>query len=223
MPYCVLSSFGSGRYAHGRRLVVLRGHRGGMLGVFFQVGSQEAPPGPEGGWKLSAAHKAVLLFGIWVSLSFVTARNHEVAYPWFIESLKLFIMFWLAGRVIRTVQQVWIIHLLATGTLGYIAYEVNYIYVFQGQYTFIYHLGYGGLDNNGAGLMLAMGVPLCYFAWEGIRRWYRWIFLAMIPLIIHSVLMSYSRGAMVSLLTTIPFILLRAPAASSNWPFSWLG
>ena len=71
-------------------------------------------------------------------------------------------------------------------------------------------MGYGGLDNNGAGLMLAMGVPLCYFAWEGMRRWFRWAFLALIPVIIHAVLMSYSRGAMVSLIAGVPFYLLRS-------------
>ncbi len=58
--------------------------------------------------------------------------------------------------------------------------------------------------------MLAMGVPLCYFAWEGMRRWFRWAFLAMIPLMLHAVLMSYSRGAMVSLIAGVPFYLLRA-------------
>ena len=181
-----------------------------MIGAALQVRSKTTPPDPEGGWRLSAAHKAVLLFGAWVSITFVTARNHAVAYPYFIEYLKLFVMFWLAGRVIRTVRQVWVLYLLAAGTLGYIAYEVNYIYFFQGRYTYIYHMGYGGLDNNGAGLMLAMGVPLCYFAWEGMRPWFRWAFLAMIPLILHAVLMSYSRGAMVSLIASVPFYLFRA-------------
>ena len=192
-----------------------------MIGAALQLRSKTTPPDPEGGWRLSAAHTAVLLFGAWVSITFVTARNHDVAYPYFIEYLKLFVMFWLAGRVIRTVQQVWVVFLLTAGTLGYIAYEVNYIYFFNGQYTYIYHMGYGGLDNNGAALMLAMGVPLCYFAWEAIRRWFRWAFLAMIPLILHAVLMSYSRGAMVSLIAAVPFYLLRA-AARSNWSSFWL-
>ncbi len=180
-----------------------------MAGAAFNLRSKTAPPDPEGGWRLSAAHNAVLLFGAWVAVTFVTARNHEVAYPYFIEYLKLFLMFWLAGRVIRTVRQVWIIYLLTAGALGYIAYDVNFIYFFQGHYTTIYHRGYGGLDNNGAGLMLAMGAPLCYFAWEGLTRWHRWVFLAMIPLIIHAVLMSYSRGAMVSLIASIPVYILR--------------
>jgi probable O-glycosylation ligase (exosortase A-associated) len=181
-----------------------------MIGAGLQLRSKTTPPNPEGGWQLSAAHWSVLLFGAWVSLTFVTARNHDVAYPYFIEYLKLFVMFWLAGRVVRTVGQAWVVYLLTAGTLGYIAYEVNYIYFFQGAYTYIYHMGYGGLDNNGAGLMLAMGVPLCYFAWEGMRRWFRWAFLAMIPLILHAVLMSYSRGAMVSLIASVPFYFLRS-------------
>ncbi len=58
--------------------------------------------------------------------------------------------------------------------------------------------------------MLAMGVPLCFFAWDGIQRWHRWAFLAMVPLLIHAVLMSYLRGAMVSLIASIPFYLLRS-------------
>ncbi len=86
---------------------------------------------------------------------------------------------------------------------------MNWIYFFNGHYTYLYRRGYCGLDNNGAGLMLAMGVPLCFFAWDGIRSWFRWAFLVMIPLLVHAVLTSYSRGAMVSLLAGLPFYLLR--------------
>ncbi|HVS40425.1 MAG TPA: O-antigen ligase family protein [Gemmataceae bacterium] len=181
-----------------------------MLGAILNVRSRKTRPTPEGGRRLSAGHWLVLGFGAWIAVTFVTARDHEVAYPYFIEYLKLFIMFWVAATVIRSVRQVWVLYLLTAATLGYIAYEVNYIYFFQGRYTYIYRLGYGGLDNNGAGLMLAMGIPLCYFAWEGIGRWFRWAFLVLIPLLLHAVLMSYSRGAMVSLLAGVPFYLLRS-------------
>ena len=101
-------------------------------------------------------------------------ENHEVAYPYFIEYLKLFLMFWLAGRVIRTVQQVWVMYLLTAGSTWIHRLRGQLHLRFSGAIHHIYHRGYGGLDNNGAGLMLAMGVPLCYFAWEGIRRWFRW-------------------------------------------------
>ncbi len=89
-----------------------------------------------------------------------------------------------------------------------IAYEVNSLYVFQGRLD-VYKRGYGGLDNNGAGLMLAMGVPLAIFAWEGSKHWVRWAFAAALPLLLHAVLMTYSRGAMLSLIVTTPFLLFR--------------
>src|SRR5215831_1451181 len=72
-----------------------------MVGAAFGVRSQHTPPDPDGGWRLSATHWLVLLFGGWVSITYFTARNQEVAYPFFIEYLKLFVMFWLAGRVVR--------------------------------------------------------------------------------------------------------------------------
>jgi probable O-glycosylation ligase (exosortase A-associated) len=74
----------------------------------------------------------------------------------------------------------------------------------------IYHSGFGGLDNNGAGLMIAMGVPMAYFLWQVYRRWWRWIFLAVMVLMIHAVLMTYSRGAMVSLLICVPLLIMRS-------------
>ena len=57
--------------------------------------------------------------------------------------------------------------------------------------------------------MLAMGVPLCVAVWDGAAKWWRWIFVAMVPVIVHAVLMTYSRGAMLSLLLASPLILLR--------------
>ena len=61
-----------------------------------------------------------------------------------------------------------------------------------------------------AALMLAMGAPLCFFLWEGITRWYRWFFLLLIPVIVHAVLMSYSRGAMLSLVVACPLLWWRS-------------
>ena len=181
-----------------------------ILGLALSARPATTSPGVNPKGSLTAAHWTVLVFGGWVAATYFTARNQEAAYPYFIEYLKLFVMFWVAARVIQTPRQVWTLYLLAAGILGYIAYEINWFYFFNNRFTYIYKLGYGGLDNNGAGLMLAMGVPLCYFAFEGIRNWYRWAFVALIPLIVHAVLTSYSRGAMVSLIASIPYFLLRS-------------
>lgn len=159
--------------------------------------------------RFSLAHWAVLLFGMWVTVTYFTAQNQEVAYHTLVEYSKIFVMFMAATALIRTVRQIWILFLLTASTLAYIAYETNYIYFFNHRLD-IFHNGYCGLDSNGAGLMLAMGVPMCWFIYEGTPKWWRWVYVALIPVIIHAVLMSYSRGAMVSLLAMCPFLLMRS-------------
>jgi probable O-glycosylation ligase (exosortase A-associated) len=132
-----------------------------------------------------------------------------VGQQWFIEYLKLFLMFAIAALTVSTVRQVWVLYMIATCCLGYIAYELNFLYFTAGRMD-IYRAGYGGLDNNGAGLMIAMGIPLAIHAWEACPRWWRWGFLAFVPLLIHAVLMSYSRGAMVSTILAVPLLLTRS-------------
>lgn len=158
--------------------------------------------------KTNIGHYCVLGFAGWIILTYITAHNREVAYEYFVEYIKIFIMFIVARYALSSLNHLWAIFLTVTLTLCYISYEVNDIYLSQG-FLYIYRRGYCGLDNNGAALMLAMGVPLCLYAWDGIRHWIRWAFLLFIPLIIHAVLTSYSRGAMLSLVLTVPLYLLR--------------
>jgi probable O-glycosylation ligase (exosortase A-associated) len=136
------------------------------------------------------------------------AQNRTVAWPWTFEYLKIFIMFFVSSLLIRTLQHVWVLLIVIALSIGYIAYEVNFLYLSSG-YLGIYHNGYGGLDNNGAGLMLAIAVPMCLFIYLGTTRWWRWMFAALIPVLLHAVLMTYSRGAMVALLAASPVIFFR--------------
>jgi probable O-glycosylation ligase (exosortase A-associated) len=167
------------------------------------VGGDSPPP------RLTFAHRCVVAFGAWVALTYFTAQNKEAAYPWLIEYVKIMVMFVVATVLTRTVGQLWALTLLTASALAYIAYEVNYLY-FVNHYLGIERNGYGGLDNNGAGLMLAMGVPLCWFVFQGIEKWWRWLFVLLIPTLVHAVLMTYSRGAMVSLLLMCPLLCLRS-------------
>jgi probable O-glycosylation ligase (exosortase A-associated) len=182
--------------------------------VGIKVGLFRGPPVPEGEipfrFRMSAAHRTAMVFFAWICVTYFTSRNREYSYPFFVEYLKIFVMFVISSYAIHSLKQIWALYLVAALSLGYIGYEVNDIYFFQGRFMYIYEMGYGGLDNNGAGLMMAMGVPLCYFAWEGITRWWRWAFLALIPCLLHAVLMSFSRGAMVAVIAVTPFFLLRS-------------
>jgi probable O-glycosylation ligase (exosortase A-associated) len=182
----------------------------GILGVLGAIDVRDSQAAKEQQpHRLGIAHWSVLLFGLWIGVTYMTARNTDAAYPWFEVYLKIFLMYLVSAYLIRSVRQVWILYVMTALVLGYIAYEINYLYLVNG-YLGIFHNGYGGLDNNGAGLMLAMGAPLCWFCYEGFQRWWRWAFLLVIPVIIHAVLMTYSRGAMMSLLVMCPFLVLRS-------------
>jgi probable O-glycosylation ligase (exosortase A-associated) len=176
---------------------------------FINIPEDEKNRDPKAERSLTPAHVAILAFGAWIGVSYLGARDQELAAPWFWEYAKIFVMFLTASLLIWTTKQVWTLFIMAAAALGYLGYEINATYLEYRRIT-IYDIGYGGLDNNGAGLMLAMGVPLCLFAWEGIERWWRWIFAALIPLLIHAVLLSYSRGAMLSLMAAGPAVLWRS-------------
>jgi O-antigen ligase len=200
------------------------------------------PPPPEDGAprRFYPPHTWFTLFFLWIGVSYVMAQHHDVATAdgrtlteIMVDFVKFFVMFWVTAQVARTVRQVWALFVLTGLAIGYVAYEVNFLYLAWG-YLGVVKDGYGGYDNNGAGLFFAMGVPLCFFAWEGARpgpraqfnadgeatchspiwyfmhRWGRWLLLALVPCLIHAVLMTYSRGAMLSLLIASPLFFLRS-------------
>ncbi|QEL15433.1 O-antigen ligase family protein [Limnoglobus roseus] len=157
--------------------------------------------------KFTIAHYLMMLFAFWVSMSHFTAKNPDLGELWYGEYLKIFGMYYLASRVVRTPKQIWGLYMLIICAIGYIAIEMNHIYITTGK-LILAKRGFAGLDNNGAALMLCLGVPLCYFAWEFTVKWYRWCFLLLIPVIMHAVLSTYSRGAMISMLMAAPVFML---------------
>jgi len=155
------------------------------------------------------SHYLFLGFTAWICLTFVTAQSHAVAWPNFVEYIKIFVMFICAALVLRTVRDLWIIYFVMLAAAAYIAYEINFYYLAY-QWIMVQHRGYGGLDNNGAALILAMGIPLAFFAWEATQRWWRWGYLLAIPVLGHAVMLSYSRGAMLALIPCAALMWLRA-------------
>ena len=171
-------------------------------GIYFTGGLR--------GRTFTSTHAAFVGFALWLTMSSIFALNTEISSYWYWEYLKIFVMFFCATFVVRELSQIRILYLIAVWALAYIAYEINFLYLFSRRLD-VFHEGYGGLDNNGAGLMIAMGVPMAYFSWQYYRAWWRWIFVALIPMMIHAVLMTYSRGAMLSLLLISPLLIVRSP------------
>lgn len=145
------------------------------------------------------AHRSMMIFAFWISLSYVFSNDQQRSEEWYGEYLKIFVMYFVAARVIRTPNQIWALFLLIAIALAYISFDANTQYL-QSNRVVLYKRGFAMLDNNGAGLLLALGVPLCFFAWEMTRGWYRWLWLFGALNIVHAVLTTYSRGAMISML-----------------------
>jgi probable O-glycosylation ligase (exosortase A-associated) len=177
--------------------------------ALYTIGFYDDPGEPDRVKKFSAGHLAIFGFAAWIWLSYVNAYDQARAYRVVSDYSKILLMMGVAAYIVRQRWQISTLVFIAAFSLIYIAYEVNYMYLVRG-YLGIYHNGYGGLDNNGAGMMIAMAIPLCVFIWEGFRKRWRWFFAAMIPVLLHAVLMTYSRGAMVAVIAAAPLVFLRS-------------
>lgn len=154
----------------------------------------------------------LMVYTVLMLLSLLTAFNPKVASYWAQEYGKVFLMALVATLVIQRFWQVRAMGIMIALCLGYIAYEVNYLYFVEGGRLDIFHHGYGGLDNNGAGALLVLGIPFAYFlatspvgAWSTARR----IFGGLLGLaILHAVMMTYSRGAMLTAAVGLVWLLV---------------
>src|SRR5262245_55574556 len=79
--------------------------------------------------RFGRSHYLFLAFTAWISLTYVTALKPDVAWPFFIEYVKIFVMFFCATLVLRSVRDLWIIYFVILGSAVYIAYELNFYYL----------------------------------------------------------------------------------------------
>lgn len=140
----------------------------------------------------------MMAYALFLLLSCLLAYNPHMAQVWGVECGKILLVAIIATFVIDDLRQVRILTYMILIVLGYIAWEVNINYVLDGRLD-IFHLGYGGLDNNGAGLLLAMGLPVAgAIALSAPIWWHRVLAAGFGILLMHAVMMTYSRGAMLS-------------------------
>jgi len=149
----------------------------------------------------------LICFGLALTLSTITAHNPTMSQYWLFEYAKVLLLAFITYFVIHHFWHIRVLSAMIVVCLGYIAWEVNYNYLFDGRID-IFHHGFGDLDNNGAGLMLAMGLPFAYaFAVSASRLWMRAISAGLGLIILHAVLMTYSRGAMLASLVALLWVL----------------
>lgn len=148
--------------------------------------------------RLSPMFVLLLLYGALLILSALQAYDTQIAQHWLIEAGKVLYVCIVASLILTKLWEFRSVALIILICLGYIAWEINTTYLFKHRLD-VYHYGFGGLDNNGAGLMLAMGIPVAYaYGMSAPRLWQRGLAWFLGLVLIHAVMMTYSRGAMLS-------------------------
>ena len=146
---------------------------------------------------------ALILFTVWVAISSTQAVDATRAYNWTIELLKVTLPLLAGVTLLNSTKLVrWMLWVIVFAH-GYIGYEMNNWYYLRG-FNYIYESGFGGMDNNSFGLSLvtALGpaVALCLAA----RKWpERLLAFVCASLILHTIILTYSRGAMLGLIATV--------------------
>lgn len=154
--------------------------------------------------KIHITHFLVSLLGyaLLLIISTLIAYDTQLAQHWGIEYAKIIAVALLSLFVIDRIWHVQLMSFMVLLSIGYLAFRFNEQYFLEGHRLDIFHIGYGGLDNNGAGLFMAMGIPIAYaFAMGGggeNRRWLQLAAMAAGAFMVHAVMLSYSRGAMLA-------------------------
>lgn len=143
---------------------------------------------------------SLLLFAGWTAVSATQAVNETVAFAWVVEFLKVVAPF-LVGITMLTTSKLarWMLWTIVIAH-GYIGYEMNSAYYFDG-YNRVMDQGYGGMDNNSFGLSLVTVLGPAIALALAAKRWpERMLALVCAALILHTTILTYSRGALLGLI-----------------------
>jgi hypothetical protein len=166
-----------------------------------------------GDWRLGRAWPlAACLIGFitWSALSASQALIQTEAWPW-VEAqaknvLPVVVGMTLIDSVRKLKQLAWVIVL----SHGYLAYDFNMAY-FSG-YNRLQDVGFGALDNNCMGIALVTCSGLAGFmALTKSPLWQRAIVTVALGLMVHAILFSNSRGAMLGLIVLAGVSMILMP------------
>jgi probable O-glycosylation ligase (exosortase A-associated) len=140
----------------------------------------------------------LVLLAAWMSLSSTQAVDTTIAYATLMPMMKFVMPFVIGVTLIdsesRTRGMLWLIVL----AMGYVSFEMNLEY-FRG--FNIAGEGFGGMDNNCFGVALVSAIGPAVALGLGAKKWYERVGAgASAALILHTTLLTFSRGAMVGLL-----------------------
>lgn len=153
-----------------------------------------------GNWKLGKARLILFLFvGFWMWSAILAIGARSQPHAWhFVEQIgKILLPFLVGITTCKTIKDLkalaWVIVLCE----GYVCFELNMR--FFGGYNYLYFNGFGGVDNNSAaiGFVTALGTAFFLFL-NSEPVWQKGIIGLCMAFILHAILFSFSRGAMLA-------------------------
>ncbi|MBI1338315.1 MAG: hypothetical protein GC164_15340 [Phycisphaera sp.] len=137
----------------------------------------------------------------------------------FTVQYKIVVMAFVAITLITTPKRIQAFAWVLTAGLGYLAWNFNVQYL-DNPYYLLFR-GFGGIDNNGVAMVMAMSVPLCFFmGLNAPTKW--WGILIKVgcfvgaACMVHVVLFSFSRGGMLGLIMVAIILFIVAMVSLPN-------
>jgi len=166
-----------------------------------------------GNWRLGPARRIVVLFiGFWIWCVLLATQATSQPHAWYyVEQMaKILLPFLVGMTTARSVDDLrklaWVIVICE----GYVAFELNRYYF--GGYNYLWHIGFGGVDNNSAAIGLVTALGVAFFLFLGEKKRWRQVLIAFCAAFIgHAILFSFSRGAMLATIVfaTVSFFIIQ--------------
>ena len=153
-----------------------------------------------GNWNLGKGRPIVMLFsGFWLWCVMLACFADSPPHAWtFVEGMAKILLPFLVGvtccNSVRDLKSLaWVIVICES----YVCLEMNQYY-FSG-YNFLYFIGFAGYDNNVAAVGIVATLGVAFFLFLNTEYfWQKAILGFCMALMLHAILFSFSRGAMLS-------------------------
>ncbi|MCA9048221.1 MAG: O-antigen ligase family protein [Planctomycetaceae bacterium] len=166
-----------------------------------------------GNWNLGSARRIVFLFvGFWMWCVFLALNAESPPHAWqYVETMAKILLPFLVGitscRDVKDLKALaWVIVICE----GYVCFELNMHYF--GGYNYLWHIGFGGVDNNSAAIGFVTALGVAFFLFLNTKPlWQKAIIGGCMLFILHAIQFSFSRGAMLATCigVMISFVLIK--------------
>jgi O-antigen ligase len=151
------------------------------------------------------------LFVAWFSAVFLSFGAYDQSLAWgYVEGIfKILLPIVVAMTLVWSIEQIRQLAWTIVLSQGYVAFDLNMSYL--SGYNRLQDVGFGSMDNNTVAITMVTCFGLAFFlGLYSPKRWQQALAFAAALLIAHAVMISFSRGALLTLIITgaVSFLLI---------------